>query len=62
MRSDNKQLASGRDAAALSKTAIDAVPSGGFRGFGDRTYELSAPYAFALDAGRAISSTAAYRF
>ncbi len=51
MRSGTKQLASGRDAAALFKTAIDAVPSGGSLGIGEGTYELAAPYSFALDAG-----------
>ena len=52
MRSGTKQLASGRDAAALFKVAVDAVPSGGSLGIGEGTYELAAPYAFALDANR----------
>ena len=50
VRSGTKQLASGRDAAALFKVAVDAVPSGGTLGIGEGTFDLSAPYSFALDA------------
>lgn len=38
------------DVAGLFKIAVDAVPPGGSLGIGEGTYELDAPYPFALNA------------
>ena len=51
-RAGTKQLAAiplRADAAALFKTAMEAVPEGGTLWIGEGIYDLSAPYSFGLD-------------